>query len=703
MECLPAPIAAYLCSEMIGKRTVAYLILDGRGMVCDGGGDLDRFGVDMTGTGWDVTNRLVFMVGLLPLDESSLKLQAIRLGPDMTIDAHLLKTDAGYSLLLVDSTKEGRAKKKVQQKANEQSLLREKKRGSGMNETSLKDILSALNVSAMERSSHGGFVPIGNSPEWMAQFKETLDLSGSSSDVENALSFLGNFLIEAVEFWDKQISGCVRSGIWIEGDAAGDKYMFEAFALTSFERQILLVARDQKFYKDQQTLIQKGRQLALDYQTLSKLEDELRRSKSELETRVKARTEELEEANRRLAEELAERKRLEEERKKIERQLLHSQKMEAIGTLAGGIAHDFNNILSAIVGFTELSLMCSDPQPKLKDNLEKTLRASFRAKDLIRQILTFSREAKEEPKPIQIKTVVSETLEFFRASFPTTIDIKRDLKSDGTVFADPSQIHQLIMNLCTNAGHAMEETGGGTLSVVLRDVVLDSMKDPNDPMLPMGDYIKLSIQDTGCGMAMETVDKIFNPFFTTRKNGKGTGLGLSVVHGIVRRCKGAVTVESAPGKGSTFHVFLPNYEIYSAKKGAAPEIIPQGGERILVVDDDPVQMEIAGQQLKMLGYAVSTFTDSSEALQHFREQPENYDLVITDQTMPKISGTVLAEEMLQIRPELPIIICTGFGDNVFEEKVHAMGIRGCLMKPLSIHELATAIRKYLERPEANMG
>jgi signal transduction histidine kinase/CheY-like chemotaxis protein len=564
-----------------------------------------------------------------------------------------------------------------------------------MNETSLVDILNALNVSAMERSPDGAFVPIGKFPKWMEQFKTTLEGSGSASDAKSDLSFLGNFLVEAMAFWDKKKSGCVRSGVWLEEDAAGNKYMFEAIALSSFDRRILIVGRDQKFYKDQQTLIQKGRELALDYHALAKLEDALRQAKAELETRVRTRTEDLEKANQRLSQELEEKRRLEEERTRMERQLIHAQKMEAIGTMAGGIAHDFNNILSAIVGLTELSLMFSDLQPKLKENLEKTLNASFRAKELIRQILTFSREAKEEPRPIMIKQIVSETLDYFRASFPLSIEIKKELTSNGTVFADPSQIHQLIMNLCTNAGHAMEETGGGTLSVTLCDVALDPLDDQSVPMLPSGDYIKLSIQDSGCGMANETVNKIFDPFFTTRRNGKGTGLGLSVVHGIVRGCKGAVTVTSEPGRGATFHVFLPSYEIDSEKKGGSQDSIPQGRERILVVDDDPVQMEIAGQQLKLLGYTVSMFTDSSEALRYFLEHPQSVDIVITDQTMPKISGTNLAEEMLRIRPDLPIIICTGFGDNVFEEKIHAMGIRGYLMKPISIMELATAIRNYL--------
>lgn len=696
MEQLPLSIADYLSSQMIGDRAVAYFAIDESGIVRNSGGDLGRFGIDMPKSGWDVTTRLVFMVGLLPQDDPFLKLHAIELSADITVDAHLLKTDTGYSLLLLDCTEEGRRKREVQQKANEQALLREKKRNSVMNETNLEDILSALNVSAMERSSDGSFIHIGKPPVWMEQFTGNLEKDLSGPDTESDISFLGNFLIEAGEFWEKKKSGCVRSGIWIEGDASGNKYMFEAIALTSNNRQLLIVARDQKFYKDQQSLIQKGRELALDYQILAKLEDELRLAKAELEMKVKARTEELEHSNQRLAEELEEKRRLEEERTRMERQLLHAQKMEAIGTLAGGIAHDFNNILSAIVGFTELSLMDSDLNSMLKENLEKTLGASFRAKDLIRQVLTFSREAKEEPKPIPIKQVVAEVLDFFRASFPTSIEIKQELISDGTVFADPSQIHQLIMNLCTNAGYAMEKDGGGILSVTLTDVTLDLKKYNNVPMLPGGDYVRLSVQDTGCGMAQETVDKIFDPFFTTRKDGKGTGLGLSVVHGIVKSCKGEITVDSELGKGTTFHMYLPTYEMYYEQASPSRKAIPQGGERILVVDDDPVQMEIAGRQLEMLGYVVTTFTDSSEALRYFLDQPQSVDIVITDQTMPKISGTILAEEMLKIRPALPIIICTGFSDNIFEEKIQAMGIRGYLMKPLSIRELAAAIRKCLE-------
>jgi signal transduction histidine kinase/ActR/RegA family two-component response regulator len=695
MEGFPTSVADYLYSQTIGDRASAYLLLDRKGVVLDSGGNLDRFGIDMPESGWDVTNRFLFMVGLLPLEGPFLKLNDIKVDQDIMTDAHLFQTASGYGLLLVDATEETEKKKKIQQKANEMTLCREKKSVFAMNKTNLEDILSALNVSATERSPDGSFIPIGTPPKWMGQFGAALDSAGTEAD----LSFLGNFLIEAMEFWKKNKSGCVRSGIWVEGDVEGDKYMFEAIALTSLQKQILIIARDQKFYKDQQSLIQKGRQLALDYQALAKLENGLQKARAELEMRVKTRTEELEQSNRRLAEELEERKRLEEERTRMERQLLHAQKMEAIGTLAGGIAHDFNNILSAIVGFAELSLIYPKLDAALKTNIEKILNASFRAKDLVRQVLTFSREAKEEPKPIMIKPVVEEALDFIRASFPTTIEIKRDLNSNGTIFADPSQIHQLIMNICTNAGHAME-TGGGILSVNLCDVTLNPAEKEDALVLPAGDYIRLSVKDTGCGMTPDTVDKIFDPFFTSGKGGKGTGLGLSVVHGIVKSCMGAITVESTVGMGSTFHVFLPTYEMYSAQTSPEKKSLPTGGERVWVVDDDPMQTDVAAQQLQMLGYAVRTFTDSTQALRCFMEQPRNVDIVITDQAMPGLSGTLLSEEMLKIRPDLPIIICTGFCDDIFEEKIHDMGIRGYLMKPLSIAALAASIRKCLE-PDAD--
>ncbi len=694
MEDFPHSVAAYLSSQMIGKRAAAYLILDQHGIVRDSGGNLDRFGVDLTGSGWDVTDRLLFMVGLLPMESPFLKLYTIKLNRDIAIDAHIFKIDTGYGLLLLDAGENEMRKKKIQQRANEMMLLRGKKK-SAMNEIHLEDILGALNVLAVERSSNGSFAPFGTPPQWMDKFAATLGKNNDGSDAEDDFSFLGNFLTEATEFWNKKKAGCVRSDIWVEGDASGNKYMFEAIALTSLDKQILIIARNQKFYEDKQLLLQKGRQLALDYQALAKLEESLQRARSELEMRVKARTEDLELSNRRIAEELKERKQLEEERARMERQLLHAQKMEAIGTLAGGIAHDFNNILSAILGFTELSLIHPDLDPELKENLEKVLNASFRAKDLVRQILTFSRETREEPKPLLLKPVVAEALDFIRASFPTTIEIRRELKSNGTIFANPSQIHQLIMNLCTNAGHAMEGDGG-ILSVTLSDVEINSMEEKETPVLPSGAYIKLSIEDTGCGMAADTINKIYDPFFTTRKNGKGTGLGLSVVHGIVKSNKGVVTVDSKPGEGSIFHVFLPKYEIHTDHAKPQKTALPHGGERILLVDDDPLQTDIAVQQLKVLGYSVTTFTDSTRALRYFMKQPHSVDIVITDQSMPGLPGTVLAEEMLRIRPELPVILCTGFGDALLEEKIHAMGVRGYLMKPLSIRDLATAIRRCLE-------
>ncbi len=695
MKHFPSAIVSYIHSHKIEVEISAYLTLDHQGFVRGSGGDLSRFGIDGTGTGWDVTTRLSFMFGLLPLEGPFLSLEAIKLSPETIADVHIFQIDNGYGLLLLDTTEKGNRQKKVQQRVNEMKLRRNDMKFAAMNEMHLKDILSALNVLALERSSDGSFVLLSTPSDWMAQFSATLQNSNDESSVPNDCTFLGNFLIEASEFWNKKKPGCIRSGIWVEENSAGNKYMFEAIALTSLDKHILIIARDQKFYQDKQLLLQKGRELALDYQALSKLEEGLQHARAELELRVKTRTEELELSNKRLAKELKERKRLEEERARMERQLLQAQKMEAIGTLAGGIAHDFNNILSAIVGFAELSLMSSELDPTLIENLEKILSASSRAKGLVRQILTFSREAREDSKPIRIKQAVTEAIGFIRASVPDTIEIVHDLQSEGTIFANPSQIHQLIMNLCTNAAHAMQENGG-ILSVSLDNLSINSFDRNDTSALPSGDYIRLSVKDTGHGMTANTIEKIFDPFFTTRRDGQGTGLGLSVVHGIVKSNKGTIAVESKPGKGSVFHVYFPLYDTNYVQTPPEETVLPRGNERILVVDDEPMQTEIAIKRLQMLGYSVSSFTDSTQALRFFMKDPECADIVITDQAMPGLSGINLAEEMLRIRPDLPIIICTGFGDSIFEEKIQAIGIRTCLMKPLSIRDLATSIRNCLD-------
>jgi|GEM_PF-3775910 PAS domain S-box-containing protein len=385
------------------------------------------------------------------------------------------------------------------------------------------------------------------------------------------------------------------------------------------------------------------------------------------------------------------------EQKVLRAQLLQAQKMEAIGTLAGGIAHDFNNILSALVGYTELTLDDTPEGTEAHANLLEVLKAGERARDLVKQILTFSRQDKEqEKKPVQISLIIKEALKFLRASLPTTIDIRQDISCPtGKILADPTQIHQILINLCTNAAQAMQESGG-VLTVSLQEVDWGPGDQvPGSDLLP-GPYLRLTVSDTGQGMSPKVMARIFEPFFTTKELGGGTGMGLAVVHGIVKSHGGEIKVFSKPGKGSTFQVFFPKIDIQEITETPPLNEIPRGQERILLVDDEESLALLGQQMLKRLGYEVVAMTSSLEALETFRAQPHSFHLVITDQTMPQMTGIKMAEEMLRIRPELPIILCTGFIETVLREEALARGLRDLITKPLKKAELARIIRKVLD-------
>ena len=385
----------------------------------------------------------------------------------------------------------------------------------------------------------------------------------------------------------------------------------------------------------------------------------------------------------------------EEEKRKLEARLQRGQKMETIGTLAGGIAHDFNNILATIMGFTEISLYNVEKDSKIYTNLQQVLQAGWRAKDLIKQILTFSRQTSLKREPVEVKLIVNEALKLLRASLPSTIKIHMDIQSDSVVLADPTQIHQILMNLCANAGHAMREEGG-VLAVNLVNVELDADFMVDHPDMKPGTSINLTISDTGCGMSAQVLDRIFDPFFTTKKTGEGTGMGLSVVHGIVRAMNGAITADSEPGQGSTFKVYLPVIEKRLEPQVSEVEAVPTGNERILFIDDEPALAEIGKQTLETLGYDVTTHTSSIEALELFKTRPDKFDMVITDMTMPNMTGDILAGELIRIRPEILVILCTGYSAKVNEQQAMAMGIRAFVWKPVMKREIAITVRKVLD-------
>jgi PAS domain S-box-containing protein len=391
------------------------------------------------------------------------------------------------------------------------------------------------------------------------------------------------------------------------------------------------------------------------------------------------------------------RKRSEEEKQLLQAQLRQAHKMEAVGTLAGGIAHDFNNILAAMIGYTEMALTdVAQSNPK-RHYLEQVLKAGHRAKDLVKQILVFSRmKQHQERVPVEIAPVISEALKLLRASLPTTVEILRNLAIESSmVLADPTEIHQLMVNLCTNAAHAMEERGG-TLEVSLTEAIIDSQTGGVPPELNPGRYLHLKVGDTGHGIDPATMERIFDPYFTTKEVGRGSGLGLAVVLGIVKRHEGAITVDSEPGIGTNFHVFLPKMERVTATavdNGESP--LPRGTERILFVDDEEILVEMGKSMLEWLGYKVTATKSSVQALELFTAHSDAFDLVITDLTMPDLTGRDLAEKLTAIREDIPIILCTGHGEVIEMNPSGGPKICELVMKPYTIPSFARTLRNVL--------
>ena len=412
-----------------------------------------------------------------------------------------------------------------------------------------------------------------------------------------------------------------------------------------------------------------------DISARKKIEAEIRHLNESLEQRVEART---------------------AENFKLQAHLNQAQKMEAIGVLAGGIAHDFNNILASILGFTELAREDAQLSSQAAKDLDRVLTSAHRAKDLVKQILAFSRQTSVDRFPMRIQELVKESLKMLRASIPSTIAIKEDIHPQaGVVFADPTQIHQIVMNLCTNAYHAMAQTGG-TLTVRVKSIAIDAPAPADGPQLSPGEYVELTVTDTGTGIGPDTLDKIFDPFFTTKEIGQGTGMGLSIAHGIIKDYGGTITVDSTVGLGTTFHCYFPVIEQEEAKTETVTQETPRGQGHILFVDDEVMLIEMGKALLERLGYTVSAHCKSDLALADFMTDPAHYDLVITDQTMPDLTGIELASKILEVRPELPIILCTGFSNLIDKETATDLGIREFVMKPLTVSSIGHLIQKVLQ-------
>ncbi len=372
--------------------------------------------------------------------------------------------------------------------------------------------------------------------------------------------------------------------------------------------------------------------------------------------------------------------------------------MEAVGALAGGIAHDFNNMLAVILGNAELALDdILDGTSGGVHQIKQILKASNRAKDLVRQILTFSRKSEGQRKPLKLTPLLKETSKFLRSSLPSSINIDLDISADSdAILADPSQIQQILMNLSTNAAHAMSEDGG-TLTIRLSDAAFGEGEPTPDNNMQPGRYVVLTVRDTGTGIPREVRDRMFEPFFTTKEPGRGTGMGLAVVFGIVKGHEGAITVETKAGEGSAFSMFFPSCQGAAEEEPREQGALPTGKETVLLVDDEPSVVEIVSGTLKRLGYEVTTAEGGPEGWKKFKDNPHGFDLVITDQVMPDLTGMRLAERILAVRKDVPIILFTGYSETVSVEKAKAAGISELLMKPVVKRTLAETVRRVLDR------
>ena len=388
---------------------------------------------------------------------------------------------------------------------------------------------------------------------------------------------------------------------------------------------------------------------------------------------------------------------LEQRVKELEAQLQHACKMEIIGTLSGGIAHNFNNILGIIVGNTEIAMMDVPKWNSTRHNLEEIRKACFQARDVVKQILAFSRQSKQEMKPVKISPIIKDSIKLLRSLIPTTIEIRQNISSrSDTINADPIQIQQVLLNLCTNAAHAMRENGG-ILQVSLENNTLDEEDAASYNDLSPGNYLRLTVSDTGHGIEPDILDRIVDPYFTTTDVDEETGMGLAVINGIVRNHNGEITVYSKPGKGATFHVYFPLAEEEVVAETDTEESLPTGIECILFIDDEKALVNLGRQILGRLGYSVISRMSSSEALELFRKNPNQFDIIVTDMTMPNMTGIDLAKELMKIRSDIPIILCTGFNEKIDEAKAMEMGISAFVMKPIIMRDIANKVREVLDK------
>lgn len=545
-------------------------------------------------------------------------------------------------------------------------------------------------VAARIEKEDGGVIEAGAAPDEQA-FSQDYPLSFV---YKNEAVYLGKLTVIASLQGPRQ--RLLQDAMLVLGTQALNIFMLAIFILFLFFRLIGRHLGQMSDYAQGLDLTRINKPLELHRQGKGE-KDELDRlvdSINAMKDFLAANLAEVKRINVRLEEEVRQHKQVEVEKKSLQRQLLQTQKMEAIGTLAGGIAHDFNNILTPLLGYCEMAEMQAADDVRLSRYLRKIHSAGERAKDLVQQILAFSRQHERSFQPVLIRSVVEEALKLLRASLPSTIRMDTQLLSRSSVSADPTQIHQLMMNLCANAGHAMAKQGG-ILSVLLEDREIEAEQPLFNSVLKPGDYVCLTVQDTGDGIEPPVMARIFDPFFTTKEQGKGTGMGLSVAHGVVQRHGGYIDVDNVETGGARFRVFFPITAEAGVDMAASTPSSPRGSEHILLVDDEQSLLDVGGEMLNALGYRVTRMSNSKAAWDLFQQHPDNFDLVITDMTMPEMTGDRLVKKIIGLRPDFPVILCTGYSLRLDEESLDALEIRELLYKPFSQAQIGQAVRRAL--------
>jgi PAS domain S-box-containing protein len=697
-------------------------------------------------------------------------------------------------------------------------------REDAMTHSILIELISALDILVLERLGNASFVIMGTVPDWFKVIYPNITMDNDRLDPSSISPFLENFLIDAEIFWNTHAQGQLSSGPWIEMDSLSREQYLEAIAVSMGHSKILLVEFCRLPYLDKQEIIQKGRQLSLDYDHLERMKRVLLKAHDKLEERIEQRTEELAKANELLRQEIVVRrqseealrqneqflrdifnaiqdgiaviskdfdiikvnrwqekmygdavdqigqkcyrlyrgmespcpwcaglktletdaahrrtfpyltkgnqagwielscfplrnadgelvgiieyskditeKKLAEEREaKVQAQLVQAQKMEAIGTLAGGIAHDFNNILGVIIGYADLALYETPADRAPRRHMQNVLDAGNRARELVGQILAFSYQTEEELQSVQVDQIAREVIKFARAVLPSTIELRQHIPASiRPVMAVPTQIHQVLMNLCTNAAQSMSEHGG-VLEISLANEDIDSDFVALHKEMRPGPYVKLTVSDTGAGMPAGLLSRIFEPYFTTKEKGKGTGLGLAIVHGIVKSYGGVIEVQSEQGKGSSFAIYLPAIDHAAVARDVDSQAMQRGTERVLFIDDEETLAAYGKQALEHLGYHVTAKTDNLEALELFRRNPDQFDLIFCDVTMPNLTVDEVVQELLRSRPDIPIILYTGYSESISTSRVRGMGVKAFLKKPLTMKSLAEAVRGVLDNKD----